>query len=59
MKKQLVSAITALAMLPTVLPPAALAVYGDNVPDAETVKCLCTEVCTQDTMNPDCPVCGQ
>lgn len=59
MKKQLVSAITALAMLPTVLPSAALAVDGDNVPDAETVKCLCTEVCTQDTMNPDCPVCGQ
>ena len=56
MKRRFVSLLTAFALCLTLIPTAAFAVDEENGED--TSPCVCETVCTEESMNPDCTVCG-
>jgi len=57
MRKRLLASLLSLVMVLTMLPAAALA--ADPPEEAAPVEdCICTELCTVENINGDCPVCG-
>ena len=55
MKKRILSMLLALAMVLSLLPTA---VWADDTAAQAVPECICTEACTADSWNPDCPVCS-
>ena len=53
-KKRIVSFLLTLAMLAGLMSTAAFALEGEEPP----ATCTCTQPCTPDSVNADCPVCG-
>ena len=54
MKKRLLSILLLICMTLTLFPVSALAEEGET----EAPVCVCTEACTEEAVNYDCPVCG-
>ena len=54
MKRQLLSILLLICMTLTLFPVSALAEEGET----EAPVCVCTEACTEEAVNYDCPVCG-
>ena len=56
MKRRFLSLLTAFALCLTLIPTTA---FADDEERGEDVSpCICETVCTEEAMNPDCPVCG-
>ena len=56
MKRRFLSLLTALALCLTLIPTTA---FADDEERGEDVSpCICETACTEEAMNPDCPVCG-
>ena len=60
MKKRSLSMLLTLCMVLSLLPAAVYADGGSEyvVSDAAEPVCVCETACTEDSMDPDCPVCG-
>lgn len=54
MKRRLLSILLLICMTLTLFPVSALAEEGET----EAPVCVCTEACTEEAVNYDCPVCG-
>ena len=54
MKKRLLSILLLFCMTLTLFPVSAFAEEGET----EAPMCVCTEACTEEAVNHDCPVCG-
>lgn len=52
MKKRMMSMLLALAMVLSLLPTA---VWAEDTDAPEAPQCICTEACTADLWNADCP----
>ena len=56
MKRRFLSLLTAFALCLTLIPTTA---FADDEGRGEDVSpCICETACTEEAMNPDCPVCG-
>ena len=56
MKRRFLSLLTAFALCLTLIPTTA---FADDEERGEDVSpCICETACTEEAMNPDCPVCG-
>ena len=56
MKRRFLSLLTAFALCLTLIPTTA---FADDEESGEDVPpCICETACTEEVMNPDCPVCG-
>ena len=55
MKKRILSMLLALAMVLSLLPTA---VWANDANTEAVPECICTEACTADSWNPECPVCS-
>lgn len=56
MKKKLLASLVLFSLLAGTLPTAAFA--APNGVNQASTACICTEVCTEDAINTDCPVCS-
>ena len=54
MKRRLLSILLLICMTLTLFPVSAFAEEGET----EAPMCVCTEACTEEAVNHDCPVCG-
>ena len=56
MKRRFLSLLSAFALCLTLIPTTA---FADDEGRGEDVSpCICETACTEEAMNPDCPVCG-
>lgn len=55
MKKRMMSMLLALTMVLSLLPTA---VWAEDTDAPEAPQCICTEACTADLWNADCPLCS-
>ena len=56
MKRRFLSLLTAFALCLTLIPTTAFA--NDEERGEDVSPCICETACTEEAMNPDCPVCG-
>ena len=56
MKRRFLSLLTAFALCLTLIPTTAFA--DDEGRGEDVTPCICETACTEEAMNPDCPVCG-
>ena len=56
MKRRFLSLLTAFALCLTLIPTTAFA--NDEERGEDVSPCICETACTEEAMNPNCPVCG-